>query len=650
MKAYFTASEIAAAQGVSVRAVNKAASKGRWQLQGEKARRREGREGGGGWEYHISLLPGATQAKLSLVHGAPANTDTPAEPDGPAQRWAAFARLSKARKAACEERLKAVAKVASLIDGSGLSETAAINTVARRMKVSARSLRNWRSKVESVERADWLPALADNYRATSSFKPCHKQAWSVLKSDYLRPEAPAFSACYRRMKEAAAEHGWTPIPDEQSLRRRLEAEVPEPVRITARKRSETVKTLYPAQRRDRSSLHAMEAVNIDGHKFDVFVNLPGEQKPTRIMMVALQDLYSGKVVAWRLSASENKNTVRLAIGDMVSRYGIPEKIVLDNGRAFASKWISGGAKTRFRFKVRDEDPNGLLTALGIAIVWATPYSGQSKPIERAFRDLAENIARHPFCSGAYTGNTPDAKPENYATRAIPMAEFSAHVDRMIAEHNARPGRRGGNADGRSFDETFTASMQAETTLVRWPSEAQRALWLLAAERIRTKKGSGEIEIFGNRYWSRELNAHAGREVTVRFDPDRLTSPIHVYEAKAERLICVADCIADTGFFDADAARQHAAKRNALTRTLKESVRLHAELTPDALADIYGAGKAVPEPSPEPPRIKRIAAAGGAAPTPTREAWDEDDEAAFSRAMQRLEGEIIEFPGKGESGR
>ena len=32
MKDYFTASEIAAAQGVSVRAVNKAASKGRWQL------------------------------------------------------------------------------------------------------------------------------------------------------------------------------------------------------------------------------------------------------------------------------------------------------------------------------------------------------------------------------------------------------------------------------------------------------------------------------------------------------------------------------------------------------------------------------------------------------------------------------------------
>src|SRR5690606_30876154 len=122
-------------------------------------------------------------------------------------------------------------------------------------------------------------------------------------------------------------------------------------------------------------------------------------------------------------------------------------------------------------------------------------SGQSKPIERAFRDLAENIAKHPFCAGAYTGNTPDAKPENYASRAIPFAEFSAHVDRMIAEHNARPGRKAGNAKGRSFDETFAASLEDPASLVRWPTENQRALWLLAAERIRTKKGSGHIEIY-----------------------------------------------------------------------------------------------------------------------------------------------------------
>jgi hypothetical protein len=47
-----------------------------------------------------------------------------------------------------------------------------------------------------------------------------------------------------------------------------------------------------------------------------------------------------------------------------SAFGIPVHCVLDNGRGFASKWITGGNATRFRFKVQAEDPTGLLVGLG----------------------------------------------------------------------------------------------------------------------------------------------------------------------------------------------------------------------------------------------------------------------------------------------
>jgi len=641
VKQFFSPKEIADAAGISERAVNKMAAKYRWRHQEAKARKRN--VSGGGWEYHHSLVPSVAQARLAMAHSAPANANPDKVSVARLELWAVYEGLSQDRKAACEARLNILAEVAASI-AAGLNETAAIAMSARNQNVSARAIRNWRGRVAGVERQDWLAALADQYNSASTFAAVDLDAWATLKSDYLRPERPAFSACYRRVKEAAKEQGWSPIPAERALRRRFEAEVPKAVQTAARQKSERVKNLYPAQRRDRSGLHAMEAVNMDGHKFDVFVQLPGQPSPTRVMLLALQDLYSGKMVAWRLSPSENKDTVRLVIGDMVSRHGIPDKILLDNGRAFASKWITGGAPNRYRFKVRDEDPRGLLTTLGVEIIWATPYSGQSKPIERAFRDLAENIAKHPFCSGAYTGNTPDAKPENYASRAVPYAEFSAHVDRMIAEHNARPGRTAGNAAGRSFDEAFSASLEEPTTLIRWPTENQRALWLLAGERIRAKKGSGEIHIFGNRYWNKALNGHAGKNVTIRFDPDHLTQPIRVYDAN-DNLICVADCIADTGFFDTTAARDHAAKRNQLTKAIRESARLHTELSPDALAEIYGAGNSAPEPKPEPPKFKRVAN-GPAMPSPQSE-WDDQSEEAFSRAMRMLEKNVIEFPAKGE---
>src|SRR3546814_15673799 len=117
-------------------------------------------------------------------------------------------------------------------------------------------------------------------------------------------------------------------------------------------------------------------------------------------------------------------------------------LLADNGRAFASKWLTGGAKTRFRFKVRDEDPTGLLVALGVTIHWAKPYRGQSKPIERGFRDLCDAVAKHPAFEGAYTGNRPDAKPENYGSKAVDLDTFLRVWNEGMAAHNARLGQIG----------------------------------------------------------------------------------------------------------------------------------------------------------------------------------------------------------------
>lgn len=583
------------------------------------------------WYFPLALFPASTQALLQL-----AKRD--ALQNGAAPRrsplWQRYDALPDAHKKTCAERLTAVTAAHSLM-ATGMTLMAAVAVAASNVGVSSSTLRNWLKMVKGHNRADWLAALAPDYKPTAKFAECHPDAWAALKSDYLRPGEPGFSACYRRMVAAAAREGWSPIPSEMALRRRLAAEVPAAVATLARKGADKAKAIYPAQRRSRLKLRAMSVVNIDGHRFDVFVRR-GDGAPFRPMLVAIQDVYSGKFLAWRLDESESRVPVRLAIGDMVERYGIPEHMVLDNGRSFASKWITGGTANRFRFKVRDDEPDGLLTQLGVQIHWALPFHGQAKPIERAFRDFCEDIARHPFCAGAYTGNSPLAKPEDYGSRAVEWEAFRQFVDGQIAEHNARPGRRAENAAGRSFDETFAASLADPSTIVRWPTSAQRSLWLLAGERIRASKGNGELRLFGNRYWNEALTAHAGREVTVRFDPDRLTRDLQVYD-RNDRLICAAHCIADTGFDDVEAARAHAARRNRFIRTNRELQRQHAELTADELARLYAHGD--PErPQPQRPKIARIAVAGGtAAATAEPGAWNEDAEAGFSRGLRLVAG-------------
>lgn len=635
MREWFTPAEIARAAGrdlpTSERGITRLAETKGWRRDPNRARKRSGR--GGGWEYHITLLPGPVQARLSIRDANP-----PAAPEAPATKnkgrrnelWTRFEELPAKHKDAAKDRLVIVTRALAL-EQAGQGATAAVRAAAKEAGVSPASVFNWKRQLAGVDRADWLAALIPGYGGPGERADCHPEAYAALKSDFLRPERPAFSACYRRMETLAKQHGWAPIPSERALRRHLDADVPKAVQKLAREGRDTAKALYPAQTRTRAHMHAMQAVNMDGHRLDVFVDNGGD-KPIRMHLIALQDLYSGKFVAWRLATSENKETVRLVIGDMVERYGIPDAIWLDNGRAFASKWISGGSATRYRFKVRDEEPEGLLTALGIEVHWTTPYSGQSKPIERAFRDLTEEIARHPICSGAYTGNRPDAKPENYASRAIPESEFRAHVAARIAEHNARPGRNTETAAGRSFDETFNASL-AEA-IVRHPTSAQKALWLLAAERIRTRKGNGEIHFAGNRYWAEELTGHAGKHVTVRFDPDALQAGISVYDA-SDRLIARAAAIDVTGFDSTEAAKAHAKNRSTYIRALREQQRLHAELSADELARMHGA---LPAPEPEEPVRPKVTRLATALAKPIEKIeWDERAEASFSNALRLIAG-------------
>ncbi|WP_279110581.1 transposase domain-containing protein [Bartonella apis] len=587
------------------------------------------------WQYHINLFP---EEVRTVLIAKTINIDTTNDKKRK-EIWGRYEQLSEKQKAICRHRAECISFAADLNKG-GLTVDAANIVAAKRHNVSVRSIYTWQNMVAGFDRPDWLAALAPSFKANTKTKDVHQEAWDVLVSDYLRPSKPAFSACYRRMVAVAHKNGWQPIPQERVLRRRLNDLVPKAVQMIARQGKEKVANLYPAQRRDRSHLHAMQAVNMDGHKLDVFVAVPWSDKPVRLYLIGIQDLFSGKMLAWRLSDAENWEIVRLVIGDMIEKFGIPEKITLDNGRAFASKWISGGTDNRYRFKIKNDDPEGLLKTFGIETQWTTPYSGKSKPIERAWRDLAEYISKHPFCAGAYTGNKPDAKPEDYGTAAVPFEKFKQHIADVIEQHNARTGRRGGNCHGRSFNETFDDSLRQPTTIIRYATEAQKALFLLAAEAVRAQKGSGEIHFKGNRYWSKELNAFAGQKLAIRFDPDELHKPLRVYDLQ-NRLICIADCIDDTGFYDQTTARAHNHARRDFVKGIRLQKEAAIKMSPDRLADVYE--KASGQKKSDLPKISRTKVSRIVTGNLAVKGEDRPDDEAFEENFSRGIARILNFP-------
>jgi putative transposase len=573
-KQFYTAAELAALglPGLSraKRKINERAAAERWALRADDkgapfARPRVGR--GGGLEYHVQLLPASARLELAkrglLEEAKEAAPDLDASP-GRAGSWAWFEDQSTAVKAEANRRLLAVDRVEAFERGN-LTRSAAVACAAAESAVAVSTLWGWLGLVEGVDRADRLPHLAPRRKGGGAEAEVNEDAWRFLVSDYLRPERPTWASCYARATDFAEAHGLA-LPHCKTLFRKLEREVDPRLIIAKREGAEALRKTLPPQQRSVADLQALQLVNIDGHKFDVFVKFPGSDRPARPMMVAIQDIYSRKILAWRIGETESAVLTRLAFADLFTKWGIPAGCLLDNGRAFASKWITGGAKTRFRFKIREEEPTGILTALGVRIHWATPYRGQSKPIERAFRDLCDTVARHPALAGAYTGNHIDAKPENYGSRAVPIELFVELVSRGIAAHNARPGRRTETARGRSFDDVFEASFMRSPIGKATPEQLRLAL--LAADEVRADRQSGAIMLLGNRYWSPEMSALAGTRVTVRFDPDDLTLPIHVYDTNG-RFMATVPILEQTGFLDAGAAQFRARQERELRRTVRK---------------------------------------------------------------------------------
>lgn len=586
---WFTAAELAelGLPGVpnDKRAVNRLARDQRWRTTFDTnghalARPRQGR--GGGDEYHFSLLPGAARLELARrqIVAQPAPLAVAEDPRALAWRW--YENQSGKVKEAAEKALAVIQDVEKL-ETQGLSASAAVAEVARMRGIGGSTVWEYRRRVNGVLPADRLPALAPRRRGGGVEADIDPQIMHMIKSDFLRPEEPPFTLCYEEAARYAAAHGIV-MPCERTVRRRLERDVDPRVKIRLRKGAEALRRSMPAQRRTVEHLHALECVNIDGHTFDVkVINHKGDE--IRPILIGIQDIRSSKLLAWRVCETESAHHVRLVFGSLFEKWGIPVHCVLDNGRGFASKWITGGVDHRFRGKVLPSDPVGLLTRLDIKVHWALPYRGQSKPIERAWMDLTNRIARSAFIAGAYTGSNPTRKPDNYGSRVVPWDEFVAHVDQQIARHNEKTGRRGRDYKGRSFDQVFSETYANAPIAKATPEQLRQAL--LMADRKRVNSKTGEIDLFGTRYWSEAMDQMGlhGQEVTVRFDPDDLRRPIYLYSMDG-RYLCEAAHVQDVLFLNAESAKERAKIEATRKRAVKAGIEAEALLNADRLAAAY----------------------------------------------------------------
>ncbi|NKB37899.1 MAG: DNA-binding protein [Gammaproteobacteria bacterium] len=576
---------------------------------------------GKGFEFHISSLPQETQAHLLIINGystpqtsshSDAALPTPSSDEATRTAtqhqddegvsfyydkeslWENYARKSNKQKAAAEKKLIAINAALTMME-NGTPATKSWKAAAAQAEVHFMTLRDrWFERIEQYDRTDWLAALVPGYVGRQAISECDLDAWEFFKADYLRLEKPTANACYRRLKRAAVEQNWT-VPSVDTLLRRIKRDIPTTIVILKREGEQALMRLYPSQQRTVRELHALEWINGDGYQHNVFVKWP-DGSIDRPKTWFWQDIYSRKILSYRIDITENTDSIRLSFGDLVETYGIPEDATIDNTRAAANKWMTGGVPNRYRFKVKEDDPLGLFPTLGVKVHWTSVYNGrghgQAKPIERAFGvgGIGEVIDKHPAFVGAYTGHNTTAKPENYGSHAVPLEDFIAIVEQEIIEWNAQDKRRTEMAAGqKSFDQVFADSY--ERAPIRKATEQQRALWLLSAEAITVQRegtvtldAGSSVGVGRNRYKSPGLYEHVGKKVVIRFDPQKLHNDVFIYTLDGQ-FIDRGVCIDDAGFGDTQAAREHSRARKQFMRATKTASQAQTKMDAVAVAGL-----------------------------------------------------------------
>lgn len=594
MEIWISAQQLAVLETMpsSPQGVNKKARAGNWekrQVQGIR---------GVGYEYAFSSLPQATQAELLLKQSAVEIDNVSETPRArkelnylPEVIWKPYEKATDKQKEHAKAKLVPLHKLDDLVR-NGLELMTALDAIAEECDIAKGSLKRWYYQVRSFERPDWLPLLIAKHNNKKSGKEAAftEDAWEAFKADYFRNEQPQFGSCYERLKRAARENGWN-IPSASSIKRKIEREVPKLVQVQLREGDHAVMQYYPSMRRTVAEIEALEWINGDGYQHNVFVRWHNGEI-VRPKTWIWQDIRTRKILAYRVDLSENSDTIRLSLMDLIWKYGIPKKCTIDNTRAAANKWMTGGVKNRYRFKVKEDDVTGIIPMLGIELLWTSVQfgkgHGQAKPIERAFSHggLGELVDKHPSLAGFYAGENVYNKPDNYngGKDGVDYDTFILAIEDGIRTFNEREGRQTEICQGiYSFSQVFERDYK-QAHIRKASAEQMRFLMLMSEAVTLRKDGTFELDAGGkvnnrkNRYLASELIATAHRKVVVKFDPQDLHNKVWVYGLDGV-FLAEAKCTDAVAFGDKAKGREHDKARKQMVKAVKAQAK--ATLTMNA---------------------------------------------------------------------
>ncbi|MGC0153311.1 DNA-binding protein [Chromobacterium vaccinii] len=567
IKTHYSAAELAALKLVGLPGAIKNII-ARAERDGWAHRRRSGR--GGGFEYAVSSLPPAAQDAIRQAQAAELLANHAPVTSTRERRTArreeqldltlhTVDQLTDAQRHVAEARCALVSEVLKLTRVLGKKAAAAHVADAAKQRalpdllqqlvdranarsnedraVSSRTLLRWCAMFESTSSpGERLRRLAPQQRGADQTMPWWLGAFLAA---YRRPGKPPLSEAYRDfLKNLPANGG---APSEHAVRRALK-KLPPVMLYQGRHTGAALAAKLPFVRRDWSQLQPGDVWVGDGHGMKCTVINPETGRPQILEVTLALDGASRLAVGWSVSLSENVIAVADMLRHGMTQYPAPLIYYSDNGSGETGK-------------VLDAPLTGILARVGIHHETGIPGNAQGRGlIERAWKTITIPLARtYP----TFRGNGADRDTLRLVNRDISRAmtaannapagttvsiphvpsleQFTADLDAALSEYNDRPHselpkRQGVHMTPREYYDAH-----------RRPDEQLLSAWelqdLFRPTFIRTAR-RGEVQLWNNLYFSRELMSVDGEEVQVGVD---IHDPSNVIIRTLEgRLVCVAE--------------------------------------------------------------------------------------------------------------
>jgi len=393
----------------------------------------------------------------------------------------------------------------------------------------------------------WVPYFLKVYRVPQ--QPSVPEALEQLP--FVLPEGmemPSASQCYRLLNKMS----------------RVERE-------KGRRTGKDLRALKPFRRRDTSDLMPLDVALCDGHSFKAKVAHPVHGRPFHPEVCAVIDAATRRAIGWSAGLAESAETVADALRHGIQQSGVPLIFYTDPG--------SGN-----KAQVNAHPAFGRYARLGIDFKTGIVGNSQARGLVerfqkscwiRAAKSLPTFTGKDMDGSALYKTTRlldKDIKAQGRSDLLISWPQFLDLCQQAIDAYNNRAHSElpkitdaGGNRrymTPNEMWETFTARGWQPDTVT--PQELDD----LFRPRVQVGTRRGEVRLFGNVYFHKELQHHHGEQVFVEYEPQNGRF-VYVRDLD-ERLICRAEFEANkSSFYPVSAIEKAAEDRADRRRKLKE---------------------------------------------------------------------------------